>query len=138
MAWSPALRVAYVEGYISGHGLGTRELCLAEDDKVHSAFQEAANKNPPLTAPLPSSECLEERSMYTNVNVLDAEPSLQHAYADPITTFYTRHPELRGVPFPLILQQLSDRHHSTVDDLERMAQQGKLRNLIPPPENGSR
>jgi hypothetical protein len=48
-------------------------------------------------------------------------------YEVPITEFYTKHPEYQGVPFPFLMEYLSDEKCSTADELFQMAQKEKLR-----------
>jgi hypothetical protein len=48
------------------------------------------------------------------------------AYTIPITEFYAKHPEYRGIAVPSLMEFLSDKQSSTSDQLFQMAQTGKL------------
>ena len=43
-----------------------------------------------------------------------------------ITEFYTKHSEYRNIPFPYLMDHLSDGKYRTADQLAQMAKKGDL------------
>jgi hypothetical protein len=73
---------------------------------------------------MPSGRCLASVDNYSRY--IGSKVDLA-VYAGPITEFYTKHPEYQGVPFPFLMEYLSNEKCSTADELFQMAQKGKLR-----------
>ena len=73
----------------------------------------------------PSGRCLASVDEYSRFKYTDSTIDFS-AYVNPITEFYTKHPEYGGILVPSLMEFLSDKKCSTADELFQMALQGKL------------
>ncbi len=111
LAWTPAERSAFMNGYLTGYLRGTSKACNATDylfevDKPHS------------TADRPSERCHGRVESYSKD--LDA-------YTTVLTDFYKKHPQYENVPSAYLLSFLTDNQFKSADELYEMAQKGELR-----------
>ena len=118
LAWSPAERSTFIDGFISGYRNGSNKACLATSDLFEVGKSHRLGDQPAARC----SARLESYSKYSYTGWADFT-----AYTTVITEFYTRHPEYRGIPFAYLLSFLSDRQYKTADQLYQMAVKGELR-----------
>jgi len=125
LSWSPKERSTYVSGFISGYLIGTSQLCKAADElfKVRDPRRVTDEVIPGNEA---SALCFENRGEYTR-QLRGAGGIDVGVYADVITEFYTKHPEYHGVPFPFLMEFLSDGKSATADQLYQRALKGEIR-----------
>lgn len=124
LSWSPAQRNVYVYGLITGYRMASLKACNAADElfevgKPHSLGDEHHPSE------MPSARCLTSVAKYSKCKYTGTETDCS-AYTNVITEFYTKHPEYQGVPFPYIMDFLSDGKYSTADQLYEVAQKGEL------------
>jgi hypothetical protein len=128
LSWSPSERSNYIRGYLFGRSEGILEACrvadlLFEVDKRHTPAVENHASD------LPSARCLAKVNEYSKYSKGPNAPDQRQdfsAYTDVITQFYTKHPEYRSIPFPYLMDHLSDEKYRTADQLAQMAQKGGL------------
>jgi hypothetical protein len=74
---------------------------------------------------MPSARCLASVDEYSRYKYTAAKLDVSN-YEKPITEFYTKHPEYKGVPFPFLMEFLSDKKCSTAEELYQKAATGEL------------
>jgi hypothetical protein len=128
LSWNPNERNRYIFGYLDGYLLARNRACDATDHLFEVGMSHRLGDDQHPTE-IPSGRCLAAVDTYSRFKGIN--PTLDFSvYADPITEFYTKHPEYQGVPFPFLMEFLSDKKCSTADQLYQMALAGKLR-VIP-------
>jgi hypothetical protein len=125
LSWTTSERNRYVYGFIDGYLQARQRACAAADDlfEIGHAHRLGDEKHP---TEVPSGRCLASVDTYSRFRYIDSTADLS-VYANPITEFYTKHPAYQGVPFPFLLDFLSDKKCSSSDELFQMAQKGELR-----------
>jgi hypothetical protein len=125
MSWTPTERNRYVFGYLDGYLLARSRACNAADKLFEVGMPHRLGDDQHPTE-IPSGRCLAAVDEYSRFKYKDSTLDFS-IYANPITEFYTKHPEYQGVPFPFLMEFLSDKKCSTGDQLYQMALAGKLR-----------
>ena len=125
LSWNSTERRNFVFGYIEGFGVGMNQACLAADDlfekdKAHSF----GHDNVPST--FPSARCRASVDQYSNLKVSVSTGPDFSPYIDVITTFYSRYPTGRDVPYVDLIRFLTEAKHKTPDDLYLMAKKGEF------------
>jgi hypothetical protein len=123
LSWSPSERNRFVHGFIDGYLIARQRTCDAADGlfEVGLPHQLGDEQHP---TDIPSGRCLAAVDTYSRFRHPTVDLSV---YANPITEFYTKHPEYQGIPFTSLMEFLSDKKCSTADELFQMALKGKLR-----------
>jgi len=127
LSWTTSERNRYVYGFIDGYLQGRLIACEAADQlfEVGQPHRLGDDQHP---TDIPSGRCLASVDTYSRFKYISSGGDLS-AYTNPITEFYTKHPEYQGVPFPFLLKYLSDNKCTTADELFRMALKGELHNI---------
>jgi hypothetical protein len=124
LSWTPTERARYVSAYLDGYLGGRLQACEVADKLFEVGMPHRLGDDQHATE-VPSGRCLAEVNTFSRFKFTNSRLDVS-AYTNPITEFYTKHPEYNGVPFPFLLQSLSDKGCSTSDDLYQMARSGKL------------
>ena len=124
LSWTPSERNRYVYGYLDGYLLARSRACDAADALFEVGMPHRLGDDQQPTE-IPSGRCLAAVDTYSRYRYKDSTLDVG-IYANPITEFYTKHPEYQGVPFPFLMEFLSDKKCSTADELYQMALSGKL------------
>ena len=124
LSWTPPERNVYVYGLVTGYRMASLRACRAADElfevgKSHSLGDEHRPSE------MPSARCLASVAKYSRCKYTGTETDCS-SYTNTITQFYTKHPEYQGIPFPYIMDFLSDGRFSTADQLYELAQKGEL------------
>ena len=125
MSWTPTERNRYVFGYLDGYLLARSRACNAADKLFEVGMPHRLGDDQHPTE-IPSGRCLAAVDEYSRFKYKDSTLDFS-IYANPITEFYSKHPDYQGVPFPFLMEFLSDKKCSTGDQLYQMALAGKLR-----------
>jgi hypothetical protein len=125
LSWTRSERNRYVYGFLDGYMLARMRACNAADDlfEVGQPHRLGDEQHP---TEVPSGRCLASVDTYSRFKYTNSAVDIS-VYANPITEFYTKHPEYQGIPFPFLMEFLSDKQCSTADELFQMALKGKLR-----------
>ncbi len=125
LSWSQGERNAYVYGLISGYLKGSLEACNAADAlfEVGQGHRLGDEQHP---SEIPSARCLARRDNYSKCKYISSTVDCS-PYTTVITEFYTKHHEYQGIPFPNLMDSLSDSKHKTTDQLYQMALKGEIR-----------
>jgi hypothetical protein len=125
LSWTTSERNRYVYGFIDGYLQARRKACAAADNlfEVGQPHRLGHEQHP---TEVPSGRCLASVDTYSRFKYINSTVDLS-VYANPITEFYTKHPAYQGIPFPFLLDFLSDKKCSSSDELFQMAQKGELR-----------
>jgi len=125
LSWSANERNRYVDGFISGYLKARLTACNAADNlfEVGQTHRLGDDQHP---TEVPSGRCLAVVDTYSRYKYLNSSINFT-AYTNVITEFYTKHPEYEGIPFPHLIEVLSDKKCSTADQLYQMALKGELR-----------
>jgi hypothetical protein len=124
LSWNKNERNRYVYGYLDGYMLARARTCDAADELFEVGMPHKLGDEQHPTE-MPSGRCLAAVDTYSRFKYKDSKVDLS-VYANPITEFYTKHPEYLGIPFPFLMEFLSDKKCSTADQLYEMAREGKL------------
>ncbi len=116
LAWTPAERNVYVQGFIEGYWKGSQTACRLADDLF-----EVGKPHRPSEGP--SGRCEARLEKYTKIKTSDSAPDFS-AYTTVVTEFYTKHPEYQNIPTGYLLFSLSDRNYGTADQLCEMVLKG--------------
>jgi hypothetical protein len=124
MSWSTTERNRYVFGYLDGYLTARHTACLAADTlfEVGQPHRMGDQQHP---TEFPSGRCLANVDAYSRFKYIDSTIDLS-AYMNPITEFYTKHPEYKGILVSSVMEFLSDKKCSTADELFQMALQRRL------------
>jgi hypothetical protein len=124
LSWTPRERNRYVYGYLDGYLVARNRACDAADGlfKVGMPHRLGDDQHP---TEIPSGRCLAAVDTFSRYKYSDSTLDVS-IYAVPVTEFYTKHPEYQGVPFPFLMEFLSDKKCGTADELYQMALVGKL------------
>ncbi len=125
LSWSVNERDAYVEGFISGY-LKARLIACNSADQLFEVGQPHRLGDEQHPTEIPSGRCLASMDTYSKYKYADFAFD-NSAYTKVVTEFYTTHPEYTGVPFPSLMELLSDKKYKTADQLYQMALKGELR-----------
>ena len=125
LSWNTGERNRYVFGYVDGYLTARHTACVAADTlfEVGQPHRMGDEQHP---TEFPSGRCLASVDEYSRFKYVGSTIDLS-AYVNPITEFYTKHPEYKGILIPSLMEFLSDKKYSSADDLFQMALQGKLR-----------
>jgi hypothetical protein len=125
LSWSTNERNKYVDGFISGYLKARVTACNAADNlfEVGQSHRLGDDQHP---TEVPSGRCLAAVDTYSRYKYVNSAIDFT-AYTNVITEFYTKHPEYEGIPFPLLIEVLSDKKCSTADQLYQLALKGELR-----------
>jgi len=125
LSWSAHERNRYVDGFISGYLKARLSACNAADNlfEVGQPHRLGDDQHP---TEVPSGRCLAAVDTYSRYKYLNSSIDFT-VYTNVITEFYTKHPEYQGIPFPHLIEVLSDKKCSTADQLYQMALKGELR-----------
>jgi hypothetical protein len=118
-------RYRYVLGFLDGYLTARHTACVAADTlfEVGQPHRMGDEQHP---TEYPSGRCLASVDEYSRFKYTGSPADLS-GYVNPITEFYVKHPEYRDIPFPFLMEFLSDKKCSTADELFQMALKGKLR-----------
>jgi hypothetical protein len=124
LSWTQSERNRYVIGFLDGYLMARHTACIAADSlfEVGQPHRMGDDQHP---TEYPSGRCLASVDEYSRFKYIDSMVDLS-AYTIPITEFYAKHPEYRGILVPSLMEFLSDKKCSTSDQLFEMAQTGKL------------
>jgi hypothetical protein len=124
MSWNATERNRYVFGYLDGFLTARHTACLAADTlfEVGQPHRMGDEQHP---TEFPSGRCLASVDEYSRFKYIDSMIDLS-AYVNPITEFYSKHPEYKGILVPSLMEFLSDKKCSTADELFQVVLQGKL------------
>ncbi len=128
LSWSPNERSNYIRGYLFGRSEGILEACrtadlLFEVDRRHTPGDKDRASD------LPSARCLARANGYSKYSRAPSVPNTRQdfsAYTDVITEFYSKYPEYRSIPFPYLMDHLSDEEYRSAEQLAQMAQKRNL------------
>lgn len=125
LSWSQGERNTYVYGLISGYRRGSLKACNVADDliEVGQPHRLGDAQHP---SEMPSARCLARRDNYSKCKYINSVVECS-AYTTVITEFYTKHPEYQGIPFPFLMDFMSDSNYKIADQLYQMALRGELR-----------
>jgi len=123
LSWSEGERNTYVVGLITGYRVASLRACNAADQlfEIGQPHRLGDQQHP---SEMPSARCLARVDSYSKCESGTTNCS---AYAKTITEFYTKHPEYQDLPFPELMEFLSDGKSNTADQLYEVAQHGQVR-----------
>jgi len=124
LSWTPNERNEYVYGYLDGYLMGRNRACAAAD-KLFEVGQPHRLGDDQHPTEVPSGRCLAALDNYSRAKY-NGSPLDFSVYTNPITEFYTKHPEYLGIPFPFLMEFLSDEKCTTADQLYQQAREGRL------------
>jgi hypothetical protein len=129
LAWSEVERNDWVDGYVTGYGLGAQNTCKSADDLFESSKpdQDASHYSP---SSLPSARCRANIDGYSKGIAKGNQTVDNGAYTTVITKFYEKYPKYKNVPFIYLMSILNDSKYKTADDLYSMAEKGELRTVF--------
>jgi hypothetical protein len=119
LAWTPAERNVYVQGFIEGYLRGTNSACRLADELFEVGKPHRVGQGP-------RGRCEARLEKYTKIKIADSGPDLS-AYTTVLTEFYTKHPEYQNIPKVYLLSFLTDRAYKTADQLSEMAMKREIR-----------
>jgi len=124
ISWSKTERNRYIFGYLDGYMSARHTACLAADTlfEVGQPHRMGDGQHP---TEYPSGRCLASVDEYSRFKFVGLAIDLS-GYVNPITEFYTKLPEYKGIFVPSVMEFISDKKCSTADELFQMALQGKL------------
>jgi len=125
LSWTTAERNRYVYGYIDGYLLARNRACDVADTLFEVGMPHRLGDDQHPTG-VPSGRCLAAVDTYSRLKDVNAAVDLT-VYTNPISEFYTKHQEYQNVPFPFLMEFLTDKKCSTAEQLYQMALAGKLR-----------
>ena len=124
LSWSSKERDSYVRGFIDGYLRARLSACEAADMLFEVGQpHRLGDENHPTE--VPSGRCLAAVDTYSRFRFSSSVLDLS-VYTKPITEFYSKHTEYQDVPFPFLLQDLSDKQAVTSDQLYKLALEGKV------------
>ena len=123
LSWNITERNRYVFGYLDGYLTARHTACVAADAlfEVGQPHRMGDEQHP---TEFPSGRCLASVDEYSRFKYIGSTIDLS-AYVNPITEFYTKHPEYKGILVPSLMEFLSDKKYSSADELFQMALQRK-------------
>jgi hypothetical protein len=124
LSWTPIERNRYVYGYLDGYLAARNRACDAADRLFEVGMPHRLGDDQHPTE-IPSGRCLAAVDGFSRYTYKDSTLNVSN-YANPITEFYSKHQEYWGVPFPFLMEFLSDKKCSTAEELYQMALAGKL------------
>lgn len=116
LAWTPAGRNVYVQGFIEGYWKGSQTACRLADELFEVGESHRLGQGP-------SGRCEARLEKYTKIKTSDSGPDFS-AYTAVITEFYTKYPEYQNIPTGYLLFFLSDRNYGTADQLYQLVLKG--------------
>ena len=119
LAWTPAERNIFVQGFIEGYWKGSQSTCRLADDLFELG-------KPHRLGQTPSGRCEARLEQFTKIKNANSGPDFS-AYTTVITEFYEKHPEYRNIPTGYLLFSLSDRSYGNADHLYDMVLKGNMR-----------
>lgn len=124
LSWSEPERDSYVDGFISGYSQARLKACNAADTlfEIGQTHRLGDEQHP---TEVPSGRCLAAVDAYTRFKYLNSAVDFS-PYTNTITEFYKKHPEYSEIPFPFIMEFLSDGKYRTADQLYELARKGEL------------
>ena len=125
LSWSLAERNRYTDGFISGY-LAVRLKACNTADALFEVGQPHRLGDEQHPTDVPSGRCLAAVDTYSKFKYVNSAIDFG-PYTNAITEFYTKHPEYQDIPFPHLMQALSDTKSSSADQLYQMVQKGELR-----------
>jgi len=111
-------------GYLDGYLLARNRACDVADDLFEVGMPHRLGDDQHPTE-IPSGRCLAVVDTFSRYKFKDSSLDVD-VYVKPITEFYSKHPQYQAVPFPFLMEFLSDKKCSTADQLYQMALAGKL------------
>jgi len=125
LSWTPGQRATYIDGFLTGYLQGTDQACNVAQELFGDikTYHLGDAQHP---SDMPAARCLAKMETYSKVRFREATALNFSPYTEPITEFYTKHPEYRGIPFVNLVILLSDRNHKTADQLYQMALKGQI------------
>ena len=124
LSWTTSERNRYVYGYLDGYLLARNRACDVADDLFEVGMPHRLGDDQHPTE-IPSGRCLAVVDTFSRYKFKDSSLDVD-VYVKPITEFYSKHPQYQAVPFPFLMEFLSDKKCSTADQLYQMALAGKL------------
>ena len=124
LSWTPSERGRFVHGYLDGYLMARLRACEVADN-LFEVNQPHQLGNGQHSTDMPSARCLASVDEYSRYKYTGSELDVS-TYEKPITEFYTKHPEYTGVPFPFLMEFLSDKKCSTAEELYQKAATGEL------------
>jgi hypothetical protein len=125
LSWNSTERRNFVSGYIEGFEVGMNQACLAADDLFERDKPRSFGyDNVPST--FPSARCRASVDQYSNLKVSVSTGPDYSPYISVITTFYSKYPNARNVPYVDLIRFLTDAKHKTADELYSMAKKGEF------------
>ena len=124
VSWTQSERNSYFIWFLDGYLMARHTACIAADSlfEVGKPHRMGDEQHP---TEYPSGRCLASVDEYSRFKYINSMVDLS-AYTIPVTEFYAKHPEYRGILIPSLMGFLSDKQCSTSDQLFQMAQIGKL------------
>lgn len=125
LSWNSTERRNFVFGYIEGFEVGMNQACLAADDLFDKdKVRSFGHDNVPST--FPSARCRASVDQYSNLKVSVSTGPDFKPYIDIITTFYSKYPNGRNVPYVDLIRFLTDAKHKSADELYALAKEGQF------------
>lgn len=119
LAWTPAERNIFVQGFIEGYWKGSQTACRLADDLFEVG-------KPHRLGQSPSGRCEVRLEQFTKIKDTSSGPDFS-AYTTVITEFYEKHPEYQNVPTGYLLFSLTDHNYTTADQLYHVVLKGDIR-----------
>jgi hypothetical protein len=125
LSWTAGERSRYVYGFVSGYLQGRIKACNAADDlfEVGQPHRLGDEQHP---TEIPSGRCLARVEFLSRCTFTNSSPDCS-PYTSAITEFYTKHAEYLGIPFPFLIEFLSDGKCATAEQLYQKASKGEIR-----------
>jgi hypothetical protein len=108
LRWDKSSRIAFIMGYLRGHGDGVAAGCFDAKREVAS-MRDVSGFTP---------EVADEMWIHCGTKYKPSSRTFE-SYEEVVTTFYTRYPEDRSIEIQDILQLLAPDSDLTVEDLHK-------------------
>lgn len=126
LGWSGLTRDIFVFAFIDGYKQGVSDACRT-GDRLFDFKNGVIPAHSKDEIPSPSTQCRANSGQYSHCRIGAPEGQACGAYTDIITSFYTKHPEYRKIPFEYLMQYLTDEEDKNADELYSIAKSGAMR-----------
>lgn len=129
LSWTDGQRATHVSGFISGYREGVHSACevaeklFTEPGKMYRLGDEHHPSE------MPSARCLARMGEFSKARFTEEKGPDLTLYTDPITEFYSKHPDYEAVPFDELLLFLADGKCDTADQLYQRVLKGEIHRL---------